>query len=86
MNEDRVIPNLKCNEKTGEIAYAEIGIQSFYPISNQGRPFTPMTVSLIKRDLLPRDSLYRLHCAIPSRSKFLVTLDSTKVASYGGRA
>jgi len=83
MNEDRVIPNLKCNEKTGEI---EIGIRSFYPISNQGRPFTPMTASLIKRDLLPWDSLYRLHCAIPSRSKFLVTLDSTKVASYGWRA
>jgi hypothetical protein len=84
MNEDRVLPNLKCNEKTGEIAYAEIGIRSFYPTGNQSRPFTPMTVSLIKRDLLPRDSLY--HCAIPSRSKFLVTLDSTKVASYVWRA
>ena len=52
MNEDRVVLNLKCNEKTGEIAYFV-----HYPIGNQGRPFTPMTVSLIKRDPLPRDSL-----------------------------
>jgi len=71
MNEDRVV-NLKCNEKMGEIAYF-----FHYPIGSQGRPFTPMTVSLVKRDPLPRDSLYRLRCAIPSRSEFL------KVASYG---
>lgn len=70
MNEDRAL-NLECNEKTGEIAYFV-----HYPIGNQGRSFTPMTVSLVKRDPLPRDSFYRLRCAIPSRSKFL------KVASY----
>ena len=66
MNEDRAL-NLECNEKTGEIAYFV-----HYPIGNQGRSFTPMTVSLIKRD--PLLGTHFIDFAV--LSKFL------KVASY----